>query len=144
MRSISRLQYITTTPEMAEKACAGGIDWIQLRLKEISYEAYREVALKVQEVCRKYNATFIINDNVKLALDINSDGVHLGKEDPLTQEDIDELIRREMIIGCTTNTIDDVIHFEGKAVSYLGLGPFLFTTTKQKLSPVLGIGGYSE
>jgi thiamine-phosphate pyrophosphorylase len=129
---------------MAEKACAGGVDWIQLRLKDISYENYREVALKVQEVCRNYDATFIINDNVKLALDINSDGVHVGKDDTLTQADIDELLRRGMIIGCTTNTIEDVLHFEGKAVSYLGLGPFRFTTTKQKLSPVLGIEGYKH
>lgn len=127
---------------MAEKACRGGIDWIQLRLKNVSYDEYRAAALEVMAVCKKYNATFIVNDNVQLALDINSDGVHVGKEDPLPQKHINELLARNAVIGVTTNCLDDFIHLHGKAVSYVGLGPFRFTTTKQKLSPILGIEGY--
>lgn len=144
MKAISKLQYITTNASMAEKACVGGIDWVQLRLKNISYDDYRTAALEVQAVCKKYNATFIVNDNVALALDINADGVHVGKEDPLLQTDIDTLLARKMIIGCTVNTIDDIMHFEGKPVSYLGHGPFRFTATKQKLNPILGIEGYQR
>jgi thiamine-phosphate pyrophosphorylase len=97
----------------------------------------------VQEVCRKYNATFIVNDSPKLALALNADGVHVGKADPLPQEDIDALLNRGCIIGCTANTIEDLIHLSGKAVSYIGLGPYRFTTTKKNLSPVLGIEGYT-
>jgi thiamine-phosphate pyrophosphorylase len=100
------------------------------------------VGKEVQEVCRKYNATFIINDNVQLALDLDADGVHVGKEDPLTAKHITELLDRRRIIGCTANTIDDLAHLAGKEVSYIGLGPFRFTATKQNLSPVLGIDGY--
>ena len=29
-------------------------------------------------------------------------------------------------------------------VDYIGLGPFTYTTTKKKLSPVLGLSGYEE
>jgi len=144
MRPISKLQYITTNAEMAGQACAGGVQWIQLRLKDVSYEEYKAVALQVQAVCKKHDATFIINDNVQLALDINADGVHVGKEDPLTQEHTDQLLAREMIIGCTTNEVADFEHLAGKPVSYVGLGPFRFTTTKEKLSPVLGISGYEQ
>lgn len=144
MRPISKLHYITTSAALAEKACAGGVDWVQLRLKNISYDDYKAEALRVQEVCRRYGATFIVNDNADLALDINADGVHIGKEDILTQEHIDALLARNAIIGCTTNTAEDVLHFRGKPVSYLGLGPFRFTTTKQKLSPILGLGGYKQ
>ncbi len=84
MKAISKLHYITTNASMAEQACAGGVDWIQLRLKNVSYDEYKTVALEVQAVCKKYNATFIINDNIKLALDLGADGVHVGKEDPAT------------------------------------------------------------
>jgi len=141
MRNISKLQFITTNAETAELACKGGVDWIQLRLKDVSYDAYYKVGKEVQAVCKKYNATFIVNDDIKLALDLEADGVHVGKEDPLPQQYIDEMLGKGGIIGCTTNTTEDILHFRGKPVSYLGLGPFRFTTTKQKLSPVLGIEG---
>jgi thiamine-phosphate pyrophosphorylase len=142
MRTISRLHYITTSASLAEQACKGGVDWIQLRLKNVTYEAYREVALEVQDVCKRYNTTLIINDLPKLALDIKADGVHVGKEDILAPDDVEALLEGGYIIGCTTNSLEDIAHFKGKPVSYLGLGPFRFTTTKQKLSPVLGIEGY--
>ena len=141
-RPISKLHFITISAAIAEQACAGGVDWIQLRLKNISYEEYRKVALEVQEVCKKYDATFIVNDNIKLALDIHADGVHVGKGDPLPQADIEEMLGRGGIIGCTTNTIEDFEHLDGKSVSYIGLGPFRYTSTKQNLSPILGIDGY--
>ncbi len=144
MRKISKLQFITTNAAAAEQACMGGIDWIQLRLKDVSYDEYKTVALEVQAVCKKYNATFIINDNVKLALDIRSDGVHVGQDDPLSMDDINELLVRNAITGATVNNTADILHFKGKPVSYLGLGPFRFTTTKQKLSPILGIEGYKK
>ena len=48
----------------------------------------------------------------------------------------------EAIIGGTANTFEDIReHFHASA-NYIGLGPFRFTTTKEKLSPVLGIDGY--
>jgi len=144
MKAISKLHFITTSAALAEKACAGGVDWIQLRLKNLTYEEYRKAALEVQEVCKRYNATFIINDSIQLALDINADGVHVGKEDPLPQADIDAMLGRGGIIGCTANTIEDFIHLDGKPVSYIGLGPLRFTQTKQKLSPILGIEGYQR
>ena len=144
MKKISKLQFITTNAATAEQACMGGVDWIQLRLKNVSYDEYFAVGKEVQAVCRKYNAIFIVNDDVKLALDLDADGVHVGKEDSLPQHYIDEMLSKGKIIGCTTNTTDDILHFKGKPVSYLGLGPFRFTTTKQKLSPILGIEGYKE
>lgn len=143
MKQISKLQFITTSAATAELACKGGVDWIQLRLKNVSYEQYKEEALRVQDVCRKYGATLIINDSPRLALDIGADGVHIGKEDVITPEEEVALVRGGYIIGCTTNTVEDVLHFKGKPISYVGLGPFRFTTTKQNLSPVLGIDGYT-
>jgi thiamine-phosphate pyrophosphorylase len=144
MKVISKLQFITTDAAIAEKACRGGVDWVQLRLKNVSYDEYRNEALKVQEVCKKYGATLIINDLPALALDINADGVHIGKEDVITRDEEVALVEGGYIIGCTTNTLEDVTHFKGKPISYLGLGPFRFTTTKQNLSPVLGIEGYKK
>ena len=144
MRPISKLQFITTNAATAEQACMGGVDWIQLRFKDITYEDYKKAALKVQAVCKKYNATFVVNDNIKLALEINADGVHLGQEDPMPQTDLDAMLARGGIIGVTTNNIDDFLHLQGKPVNYVGLGPYRYTDTKKNLSPILGLNGYRK
>jgi thiamine-phosphate pyrophosphorylase len=144
MRSISNLHYITTSAAQAEQACMGGIDWIQLRLKNVSYDEYFKAGKEVQAVCKKYNATFIINDDIKLALNLDADGVHVGKEDPLPQNCIEEMLGKGGIIGCTANAIEDFEHLDGKPVSYIGLGPYRFTETKKKLSPILGLDGYRK
>lgn len=141
MSTISKLHLICTDAETAAQACAGGVDWIQLRLKNVSYEHYKEVALQVQEVCKKHNATFIINDNVALAQEIGADGVHLGKED-LSPMEARKQLGNNFIIGCTSNTVEDITRLSDLDIDYLGLGPFRFTTTKEKLSPVLGLDGY--
>lgn len=143
-KKISKLHFISTSAEQAEQACKGGADWIQLRLKNISYEDYRAEALNTQAVCKKYGATFIVNDNVYLALEIDADGVHVGKGDPLPQDCIEKMLAKDGIIGVTVNDLDDFEHLHGKDVGYIGFGPFRFTTTKQKLSPVVGMEGYRK
>ena len=42
------------------------------------------------------------------------------------------------------NTFDDIERAVADGADYIGLGPFRFTTTKKKLSPVLGIEGYAD
>lgn len=141
MKQISRLHFITTSAAIAEQACLGGVDWIQLRLKNTSYHDYYAIAKEVQAVCRQYGATFIVNDNVALALDIDADGVHIGKED-MPADQARALLGGRFIIGCTANTPEDVIRLSSRRVDYIGLGPFRFTATKEKLAPVLGLQGY--
>jgi thiamine-phosphate pyrophosphorylase len=143
MQKISKLHYITTSASLAEKACEGGVDWIQLRLKIIPYEDYRTIAKEVKAVCKQYNATFILNDNVQLALEIEADGVHIGKED-MQPEDARAILGRNFIIGCTSNTLDDIITLSKKDIDYIGFGPYRFTTTKEKLSPIVGLEGYQR
>lgn len=143
MKQISRLQYITTSARLTEEACKGGINWVQLRLKNISFEEYKAIALEVQSVCKQYNAKLIINDNVQVALAIHADGVHLGRED-MSHSDARKLLGNDFIIGGSTNTLEDIMRLSQEPVDYLGVGPFRFTSTKQKLNPIVGLGGYQR
>lgn len=122
-------------------ALEGGCRWIQLRMKDATDEEMLPVALEAQRLCREAGATFIIDDHVALVKQIGADGVHLGKMDmPIAEAR--EFLGKDFIIGGTANTFDDVkAHYEAGA-SYIGCGPFRFTTTKKKLSPVLGLEGY--
>lgn len=122
-------------------ALEGGCRWIQLRMKDALDEEVRPIAIEAQKLCRHYNATFIIDDRVALVRELGADGVHLGKNDMPIRE-ARQILGPDYIIGGTANTFEDAkAHYEASA-NYIGCGPFRFTTTKQKLAPVLGLEGY--
>lgn len=125
------------------EALAGGCKWIQLRMKGATDEEVRPIALKVKELCKEQNATFLIDDRVELVKEVGADGVHLGKNDmPIAEAR--KILGDDFIIGGTANTFEDIkAHYEA-GVDYIGCGPFRFTTTKEKLSPILGLEGYRE
>jgi thiamine-phosphate pyrophosphorylase len=141
--NISKLHYITTSPEAAALACQGGVRWVQLRVKNVPYSTWKQLALDTQQVCRQYGATLLINDNPQLALEIGADGVHLGKQD-MNPAEARTLLGPDFIIGGTANTFADIEQLVLAGVDYIGLGPFRFTTTKEKLSPILGLVGYAD
>lgn len=140
---ISTLQYITTSPEGAERACRGGVRWVQLRVKNQPYAIWKQLALETQAVARRYGATLLINDNPRLAQDIGADGVHLGQAD-MPPAEARAMLGATFIIGGTANTFADVQRHAAAGVDYVGLGPFRFTSTKEKLSPILGLAGYAD
>ncbi len=122
-------------------ALQGGCRWIQLRMKDATDDEVRPIAIEAQKLCKQYGATFIIDDRVALVKELQADGVHLGKNDmPISEAR--RLLGPDYIIGGTANTIWDVKAHYAAGADYIGCGPFRFTTTKQKLSPVLGLDGY--
>ncbi|UOQ98576.1 thiamine phosphate synthase [Hymenobacter sp. 5317J-9] len=140
---INALHYITTNPEAAELACQGGVRWVQLRVKNQPHAVWKQLALDTQAVCRRYGATLLINDNPRLAQEIGADGVHVGAAD-MPPEEARAMLGASFIIGGTANTFADVQRLAAAGVDYVGLGPFRFTSTKEKLSPILGLSGYAE
>ena len=124
-------------------ALEGGCQWIQLRMKEGSPEDILPIAKEAMSLCRKYDATFIIDDYVELAKQIEADGVHLGKNDmPITEAR--KTLGKDFIIGGTANTFEDIQMLYKAGADYIGCGPFRFTTTKKNLSPILGLEGYQQ
>jgi thiamine-phosphate pyrophosphorylase len=146
---LSTLQYISQGETIKEqldnirRVLDHGYDWIQLRFKNGSSEDLSIVAESAKILCDAYCATFIINDHVQLAHDIDADGVHLGLND-MNIIQAREILGTDKIIGGTANTFSDVEQRISENCNYIGLGPFRFTSTKEKLSPVLGLEGYSD
>lgn len=144
-----RLQFISHQNEKLDyldgirEALAGGCKWIQLRMKGATDDEVRPIALQVKEWCREQQATFLIDDRVALVKELQINGVHLGKNDmPIAEAR--KILGDGFIIGGTANTFEDVkAHYEAGA-DYIGCGPFRFTTTKEKLSPILGLEGYKD
>lgn len=125
----------------ARMALEGGCKWIQLRMKGASDEEVAEAAAQIQPLCREHEAVFLLDDRVELAKRLKADGVHLGKNDMPVSE-ARQVLGEEFIIGGTANTFEDIQRLASQGADYIGCGPFRFTTTKEKLAPVLGLEGY--
>jgi thiamine-phosphate pyrophosphorylase len=144
-----RLQYISqgnTSDEHIlniQEALEAGCLWIQLRMKNFLPEEIENAAIQVRILCNKHNAVFIMNDNVSIAKNCNADGVHLGLTD-MSIANAREILGDNKIIGGTANTINDVVQHINEKCNYIGLGPYRFTDTKEKLSPILGLQGYEK
>ena len=122
-------------------ALEGGCRWIQLRMKDTTDDEVSHIAIEAQKWCKEADATFIIDDRVQLVKELHADGVHLGKNDMSIQE-ARQFLGDSFIIGGTANTLEDVISHAKAGADYIGCGPFRYTTTKQRLSPLLGLEGY--
>lgn len=146
---ISNLHYISQGEnpkahlENIEGMCIAGANWIQLRLKNESFEDVLKAAQRAKEICEASHAKLIINDFPEVARKVDAHGVHLGKQDQCALE-ARKILGPGKIIGGTANTLQDCEILVQKQVNYIGLGPFRFTTTKKNLSPVLGTSGYSR
>ncbi|MFW0739542.1 thiamine phosphate synthase [Flavobacterium sp. T12S277] len=142
-----KLQYISQGETIEEQlyniheALDAGCDWVQLRFKNQTEKDTFALAEAVKFLCEEYLANFIVNDNLYLAQQIAADGVHLGLSD-MKIDEARAILGNTKIIGATANTFEDIeIHIKN-GCDYIGLGPFRFTTTKEKLSPILGLSGY--
>ena len=145
-----RLQFITHYTETysyidsVRIALEGGCRWIQLRMKEAEESLLEKTAITVQQMCKDYGATFIIDDHVLLTKKIKADGVHLGKNDmPIAEAR--KVLGDSFIIGGTVNSFEDILfHLQEVTPDYFGCGPFRFTSTKKNLAPILGFDGYKN
>lgn len=98
----------------------------------------KQLALECQKLCKKYGAPFIINDEVRLALELKADGVHVGQED-MAIEEVVTLCKKRLFIGLSVNTLEQALkarHLD--SVAYLGVGP-IFPTPSKKDKQVVGV-----
>lgn len=127
--------------EQTRALVAAGAGWIQLRMKNAAPDTWLATAREVVAIGHEGGALVTINDNVEIALASDADGVHLGK---LDEDWIAARARLgpEKLLGGTVNNAEDARRAAGSHVlDYVGIGPLRFTTTKQKLAPVLGLDG---
>jgi len=145
----NKLQYISQGETIEEQlrnihqALDAGCEWVQMRFKNQTTQNKFTLAEDVKLLCDEYQVKFIVNDDLHLAQQIEANGVHLG----LTDTKIDEaraILGSGKIIGGTANTFEDIQNHVKNGCDYIGLGPFRFTATKEKLSPILGLSGYFD
>lgn len=121
-----------------ENVIKGGVLTIQLRNKSQNLDEKLKYAYTVREITAKYNALFIMNDSIDMAVQTYADGVHIGISDGDAA-----LIRqnyKNMIIGYSCNNLEDT-DTANKYADYAGIGPYTETYTKKDHRQILGAEG---
>lgn len=148
-----------TLYEQVEEALKGGATFIQLREKTLDEETFLQEAVEIQNLCKKYNVPFVVNDNVDIAVKMNADGVHVGQSD-MEAGDVRAKIGASKILGVSAQTVEQAVLAEARGADYLGVGAVFPTGSKDDADdvshetlkaiceavniPVIAIGGISK
>lgn len=124
-----------TLCEQVEQAILGGATFIQLREKELNNDSFYAEALEIQKLCAKHRIPFIINDNVDIACQINSDGIHVGQRD-MEAGNVRSLIGKDKILGVSAQTVEQALLAESQGADYLGVGAIFHTGSKSDADDV--------
>ena len=141
-----------------EQSILGGVTMVQLREKDLAQEEFQKEARQIQELCKKHQVPFLINDNVELAVGIEADGVHVGQHD-MEAGQVRQKIGPDKILGVSAQTVEQALKAQAAGADYLGVGAVFPTGSKDDADdvsydtlqaicravsiPVVAIGGIS-
>ncbi|NJR38581.1 MAG: thiamine phosphate synthase [Leptolyngbyaceae cyanobacterium CSU_1_4] len=129
----SRLYLVTSPVEnlfaTVEAALQGGLSLVQYRDKDADDSTRLDHAQRLKQLCHQYDALFIMNDRVDLAIAVDADGVHLGQQDmPIAVAR--QVLGNQRIIGRSTTNPDEMQRAIAEGADYIGVGPVYETPTK--------------
>jgi thiamine-phosphate pyrophosphorylase len=146
--------------EAIEAALLGGASIIQYRDKSDNKAKRLQQAVMVRELCNRYDATCIINDDIELAKTVAADGVHLGRDDTALSSARQELGEGAIIGISCYDDIGLAVAAEQNSADYVAFGtmfssptkpdavcagPDTITQARKQLNiPICAIGGINE
>jgi thiamine-phosphate pyrophosphorylase len=138
-------------------ALEGGASLVQYRNKTASPEVRLRQARRLRNLCMAYGVPLIINDHLSLALEIEAEGVHLGRDDGDVADARARMGDHALIGVSCYNSLDNARAAVRGGASYVAFGSFfasaikpsavnasaaLLTDAKRTLKvPLVAIGG---
>lgn len=130
-----------------EQAAKAGVDWIQIREKDLSG---RELAkLAEQAILRAGNgSSVLVNDRVDVACAAGTAGVHLG-ENSLPPSEARKLVSRNgaqanFLVGTSAHSLEGAMQAEQAGADYVIFGPVFTTPSKAGLGEPQGLERLGE
>ena len=114
--------------EYAREILECGVKFFQFRSKKAVKN--EKLASEILNLCEKFGAKFIVNDDVRFAKKIGAKAVHLGKEDEGIKEAF-EILGKDAYVGVSCyNDISLAINAAKNGASYVAFGSVFASPTK--------------
>ena len=142
------------------RAAAAGVDWIQIREKDLSGRALAALAREAVAAARGSSTRILINGRLDVALAARAGGVHLGGDAlPLAEvaawcaQNISgfaaaapekELAASPFLLGASCHSLAEAQAAERNAAHYIFFGPIFSTPSKLSFGPPQGLAGLEE
>jgi thiamine-phosphate pyrophosphorylase len=104
-----------------EEALKGGLEAVQLREKDLGTRDLLDMAYKMRDLTKIYKAELFINDRVDIALAVEADGVHLGRES-IPASAVRKTFQNKLKIAVSTHTLDEALEAERGGADFITLG----------------------
>jgi thiamine-phosphate pyrophosphorylase len=128
--------------EKIRNAAAAGIDWVQIREKNLETRALADLARLAVAASRETHTKILVNDRLDVALATGAAGVHLG-ETSLPVETVAEWRRSagraEFLIGASCHSLEAARKVESAGADYIFFGPIFATPSKAAFGAPQGI-----
>jgi thiamine-phosphate pyrophosphorylase len=128
--------------EAIRNAAAAGVDWIQIREKDLEARPLAALVRHAMDGTRGTGARILVNDRLDVALAAGAAGVHLG-ELSLPVETVTDwrrsASRTEFQIGVSCHSIEAARAAERRGADYIFFGPVFSTPSKAAFGPPQGI-----
>lgn len=124
--------------DVVKEMIDGGAKIIQYREKYREIRQRYEECKVIREMTEKAGVTFIINDNIDIAMLVKPDGIHIGQDD-LPIEEARKLVGEDMIIGLSTHSPEQAQQAVKDGADYIGTGPLYETFTKDNVCAPVGL-----
>lgn len=122
--------------ETARQVIDAGVKVIQYREKHKSWREKYAEASQIAAMCHDAGVTFIMNDSVDLAIACGADGIHVGQDDA-PYSFVRKMAGPDVLIGVSTNTIDEIKGAIADGADYVGFGPMYPTQSKKDANEVV-------
>jgi thiamine-phosphate pyrophosphorylase len=131
--------------ERIRAAAEAGVDWIQIREKDLPTRALLELSRQAVAIGK---ARVLVNDRLDVALAAGAAGVHLGHE----SAPVDAVVRwcrdgnapREFLVGVSCHSLEEVGEMQKAGADYIFFGPVFETPSKQRFGAPQGITQLAE
>jgi thiamine-phosphate pyrophosphorylase len=131
-----------TLTERIRKAAAAGVDWIQVREKDLDAKP-----LLATVAVRGSAAKLLINDRLDVAWAAGAAGVHLG-ENSLPLGEVAGAKRRSgkenFLVGASCHSPDAAVRAAHDGADYIFFGPVFATPSKTKFGAPQGLARLAE
>jgi thiamine-phosphate pyrophosphorylase len=111
-------------------ALRGGAVMIQYRNKRASRDEACRQASSLADLCKRFRAPLIVNDDAELAHAVGADGVHIGTTDG-RYADARALVGPRALVGVSCyNSLDRAVAAQAAGADYVAFGRFFPSRTK--------------